>query len=89
MAGKTVILSCKDDPDHLNGAPFIIEDWQINVFGKSWMFCDGNPAALKYAIRSSMAGLPLDNEVVYGKDARTGLGHIVHISELTEAEEKP
>lgn len=44
------------------------------------MFCDGNPACMKYAIRSAFAGLPTDNNVVYGKVG--GFGHIVHVSEL-------
>lgn len=82
LAGKTVILNCKPDPDNLNGQQFVIEDWQENVFGKSWMFCDGNPACLKYAMRSVMSGLPMDNEVVYGKVGP--FGHLIHVSELGE-----
>lgn len=85
LAGKTVILNCKSDPDNLNGQEFVIEDWWENVSGKSWMLCNGNPACLKYAMRGSMAGLPTDNEVVYGK---VGLfGHLIHVSELGEVVE--
>lgn len=85
LAGKTVILKCKPDPDNLNGQKFVVEDWQINVLGKSWMICNGNPAALKYAMRSAFAKLPIDDEVVYGKVG--AFGHIVHVSELGEVVE--
>jgi hypothetical protein len=84
LAGKEVKLKCLNDRIGLNGSRFIIEDWQSNVFGKSWMFCDGNPAALQYAVRLVMAGLPIDNNVVYGHSAETGLGHIIHVSEIVE-----
>ena len=46
------------------------------------MFCDGNPACLKYAVRSAFAMLPTDDNVLYGKV--NGLGHLVHISEVIE-----
>lgn len=82
LAGKTVILNCGADPDNLNGQEFVVEDWHINVMGKSWMFCDGNPACLKYAMRSAMSGLPTNNEVVYGKVGP--FGHLIHVSELGE-----
>jgi hypothetical protein len=77
LAGKTVRLNCADK---LNGQEFVVEDYWENIAGKSWMFCDGNPACIKYAIRSAFAGLPTDNNVVYGKVG--GIGHIVHVSEL-------
>ncbi len=82
LAGKTVFLRCKSDPDHLDGQEFIVEDWWINVAGRSWMSCDGNPGCLKYAIRSAMAGLPIDDEVVYGHVG--AFGHLVHESELVD-----
>ena len=82
LAGKTVILKCKPCPQELNGKEFVVEDWQENVFGKSWMMCNGNPACLHYAVRSTFADLPLDNNVVYGKVG--AFGHIVHESELGE-----
>jgi hypothetical protein len=83
LAGKVVVLKCKTDPDGLNGQKFVVEDWWQNVAGKSWMFCDGNPACLKYAMRSALSGLPTDNNVVYGKVG--SFGHLVHESELGEA----
>lgn len=77
LAGKTVRLNCADE---LNGQEFVVEDYWENIAGRSWMFCDGNPACIKYAIRSAFAGLPTDNNVVYGKVG--GFGYIVHVSEL-------
>ena len=82
LAGKTVKLNCKPTPENLDGQEFVIEDWWENVAGKSWMFCNGNPACLEYAIRSAFAGLPTDDEVVYGKVC--SYGHLVHVSELGE-----
>lgn len=64
-----------------NPFEFRIEDWNDRVFGESWMDLVGHPAALGYAMRSAIGGLPLDNDVVYGKDER-GLGHLVHVSEI-------
>jgi hypothetical protein len=82
LAGKTVILNCKPCPDNLNGQQFEIEDYWENVAGKSWMDCNGNPACLKYAMRSAFAGLPMNNNVVYGKVGP--FGHLIHESELGE-----
>jgi hypothetical protein len=82
LAGQTVILKCKEDPDKLNGKEFVIEDWWMNVSGKSWMFAAGNPACLKYAIRSAIAELPINNKVIYGKIG--SFGHLIHESELGE-----
>ena len=62
------------------GAVIRIEDWWDRVAGKSWMDCNGNPAALVYAMRSVDNDLPADDEVLYGKI--NGLGHLIHISEL-------
>jgi hypothetical protein len=86
LAGKTVTINSKAaDPVQgavVPGAEYRIEDYwdSERVFGKSWMFSDGNFAALHYAMRSAAANLPLDDEVVYGKIG--AFGHIVHISEL-------
>lgn len=78
LSGQTV--------DLIDGAPadkLAIEDWQDRVFGQSWMYATGNPAALNYAMRSAGLGLPIDDNVVYGKDPN-GLGHIVHVSEFQD-----
>lgn len=58
----------------------LIEDTVMKVMGGSWMFQQGNPACLKYAIRAADEGLPTDDKVYYGKIGV--LGEIVHISEL-------
>jgi hypothetical protein len=82
LAGETVVLNCKPDPDNLNGQEFVVEDWWENIAGQSWMFCAGNPACLKYAMRSAFSDLPTDNNVVYGKAG--SFGHLIHESELGE-----
>lgn len=61
----------------LSGFTFHVEDWWDRVAGKSWKFCDGNPACIDYALRERT---PLDDEVLYGKIG--GLGKLVHISQL-------
>ena len=72
-----------------NGLPegdFIAEDYWINIPPyKSWKVSDGNPTALNYALRIALAGIPLDDRVVYGKI--DGLGFLVHESELILPEE--
>jgi hypothetical protein len=83
LKNQVVILNENaQDPNGevLPGTEFRIEDYWDTLTGKSWMYSDGNPAALKYAMRSGMSGLPLDNEVVYGKIG--AFGHLVHISEI-------
>lgn len=71
LAGKTVKAL---------GEEYRLEDWWDVLTGGSWMNADGNPAAMNYAVRSAVAGLPLDDEVVYGKVG--AFGHLVHVSEL-------
>jgi hypothetical protein len=80
LAGQTVTL-VSSDPS-FNGQQYRIEDWWENVYGQSWMTSEGNPACLKYAMRSVFCALPMDNEVVYGKIG--GIGHLVHVNELGE-----
>lgn len=82
LAGRTVRLKMPKEATGAltDGVEFRIEDWQDRVFGKSWMVCDGNPAAMIYGMRSGFAGLPTDDDVVYGKVG--AFGHIVHASEL-------
>lgn len=71
----------------VTGAPFEVEGWQDALFGKSWMDCEGNPAALVYAMRSAFAELPTNDDVVYGHV--NGLGMMLHSSELGEVIEAP
>lgn len=62
--------------------PYLVEDWWDRVSGQSWQISVGNPAAIQYALRGGIAGLPYDDEVVYGKVDH--LGHIIHVSEIKE-----
>ena len=77
-ANQTVKINAVNDINGISNVPFVVEDWWINVSGRSWMICNGNPACLEYAMRS--VGLPIDNEVVYGKSG--DLGYLVHNSEI-------
>lgn len=85
LAGQTVTVT-PAFPLSTHPAPgpvtFRVEDWDDRVFGKSWMVNDGNAASMAYAVRSAMGRLPIDNEVVYGK-CPSGMGHLVHVSEIT------
>ena len=78
-AGKTTTIAVGE----FAGQPYRIEDYWDRVGGKSWMYMNGNPACLNYAVRSAIAGLPLDDEVLYGKIGM--FGHLIHISELKES----
>jgi hypothetical protein len=85
LAGKTVTVHPVEPIQVLvDGAEFQVEDWWDTLTGGSWMFADGNPACLGYAMRSGFSGgkIPLDNEVLYGKV--NGLGYLVHVSEIEE-----
>lgn len=67
---------------NFGGSKILIEDWWDRVSGKSWMFAQGNPACLVYAMRTGFSKIPvpIDDEVLYGKI--NNLGHLIHISEL-------
>lgn len=84
----TLAKSVETNLDTLpEGSLFQVEDYWDRITGGSWMNAEGNPAALVYAVRSAIAGLPTDNEVVYGK--AHGLGVLVHVSELGEPPAAP
>jgi hypothetical protein len=85
FAGETVNIEPKSPIPNFTGSKFRVEEWWDKLTGKSWMFSDGNPAALMFAMRSGMSGLPLDDEVVYGHD-EASIGHLVHVSELVKPE---
>lgn len=86
LAGSTVKLKndIKDPYAGLipAGSNYNVEDYWINVAGMSWMDAVGNPAALNYALRSTLAGLPMNDDVLYGKIQ--GLGFLIHTSEIQE-----
>lgn len=90
LAGKTVKIKAHvTHPQNPNfgGSDYRVEDWNDRVIGKSWMYADGNPAALVYAMRTGTASheVPIDDEVLYGKVG--SFGHLVHISEIEEIKE--
>ena len=88
LAGKTVLLKLKLTDYRsgiIEGQGFRIEDWWDKLTGKSWGASAGNPAAMKYAIRAGVSGLPTDDKVVYGKIG--GFDHLIHESELGEVVE--
>ncbi len=75
-------LTCRE----LGNQVFRVEDWWENVYGRSWMVANGNPAAMSYAVRIGMKGtVPFDNDVLYGKIG--GMGYLIHVSELCLEEE--
>ena len=89
LAGK--IVHIKEEVTHpqvpdFGGSAYYVEDWWDRVHGESWMFCDGNPACLIYAVRTSLseAPIPTDDEVLYGKIGP--FGHLVHITEIKDGE---
>jgi hypothetical protein len=89
LAGKTVKLTINPEKREfpvvaeLEDQEYLIEDWWDRLTGGSWMWAKGNPAALKYGMRSGIIDLPCDDEVVYGHTPNH-LGHLVHESELGE-----
>jgi len=84
FAGKLVtIKEGTVDPAQdlvVGGAIYRVEDWWDLLTGKTWAESEGNFAAMHYGFRLGANGLPMDNEVVYGKIGN--LGHIVHVSEI-------
>ena len=84
-AGMTVKTKATVGPDILTGfdlssKEFVIEDWWENVYGAPWTAANGNPAAMSYAFRVGLKGLPINNEALYGKIGM--MGYIFHVSEL-------
>jgi len=91
LKNKTVRLCLKSHPHPMGpqeSEPFIIEDWWINIAGKSWKLCNGNPGCLIYAMRAGYARMPSDDEVVYGHSKTTRLGHLIHVSEIRRGDDK-
>jgi hypothetical protein len=86
LSGKTVHLSSvATDPVReivVPGAEYRIIDWWDNLGQGSWKDNGHNFACTHYALRATLAGLPLDDEVVYGHIG--AYGHIVHVTELGE-----
>lgn len=72
QAGQYVIVDAGKGPFE-----YRIEDWWDRLTGGSWMYAEGNPACLAYAIRTA-GRTPIDDEVVYGD------GMLVHVTEIKE-----
>lgn len=84
LAGQTVTITPAAAVfGHADTTPFglRIEDWNDRSFGRSWMDMERHPASLAYALRATLGHLPLDNEVVYGKDD-FGRSHLIHTNEI-------
>lgn len=81
-AGQVVKL--RADAHVIGGQDYRIEDYWDRVAGKSWMVSNGNPACMKYAMRTGMSArsIPNDDEVLYGKIG--GIGELIHISEISD-----
>lgn len=62
------------------GTEYHVEGYWDDVTGGSWMHANGNVAALNYALRAGHAGLPADDDVLYGKIG--ALGVLIHVSEI-------
>ena len=67
-------------PGELAGRHFRIEGWWDHLSGASWRDADGNAAALQYAVRAMIKGLPVNDDVVYGKVGP--LGYLLHVTEV-------
>ena len=82
LSGKTIIISSRDK--NLDGKKVRIEDWCCNLSGKLCTDnCNANNrACMNYILREDECDLPMDNNVVYTKDIKTGLGYIIHSSEI-------
>ena len=78
LAGMTVTIKS----GYFKGEEYRIEDWFDRVTGFSWMFAEGHPACMDYAMRAAVDKLPTDDEVLYGKIG--AFGKLVHISEIEE-----
>ncbi|MGL5712228.1 MAG: hypothetical protein ACRCX2_04360 [Paraclostridium sp.] len=80
LKGKTVTIK----NGTYKGQEYVVEDyWHlIQEEGKSWYNCNGNPACIKYGIRSAKEHLPIDDEVLYGKIGWSG--ELIHLSEIID-----
>lgn len=75
----TVMINDRTAPQNVP-LEYVVEGYWDEITGKSWMWSDGNIAAMNYGMRSGLKGLPVDDEVLYGKIG--ALGYLVHVSEI-------
>ena len=77
LAGSVVSISFVGE-SHL--FEFHLEDWWDRVSGKSWRVAPTVLVEWKYASYVEAHGMPLDDDVVYGKSH--GVSLLVHVSEI-------
>lgn len=79
LQGKRVLI--KDTCDQYAGQEFHVEDWWDRVGGASWKTMTTNPACVGYLLRlAGNSGIPVDDEVLYGKIGP--FGYLIHVSEI-------
>ena len=60
---------------------YVLEGLWIELTGKSWMFSEGNPACIEYAIRSGAEGdSRFDDDVYYGHIGN--FGKLIHKDQI-------
>lgn len=64
---------------------FVLEATDVEAFGVSWRLTRTSAPAFNYALRRAADQLPVEGVVYYG--TITGLGELVHESELEEITE--
>lgn len=69
-------------------ARYRVDDWWDKLTGMSWQDSNGNPAAMSYAMRAAVS-MPWDDDVIYGTNLDSNMGHLVHISELDTTHKDP
>lgn len=92
LAGKTITVKLRGAPHQRlhDGVELIVEDWwsiahEENELGfLPRLLSSRSPAAINYIVRAEIAGIPLDDDVIYGKvfEGPLGLGYIIHSSEI-------
>jgi len=88
LAGATVSVTFSAPhfqmPSDKQTIEFAVEDWWDRLGGESWKDTH-NFATSVYGSRivaDPLSRVPVDDEVLYGHDKATGLGHLVHVSEV-------
>jgi hypothetical protein len=71
--------------DNTDPVEYRVEGYWDEITGRSWMFAGSNVGAIGYAVRVGVGGLPIDDNVLYGKVG--SLGYLVHVSEVIDGPE--
>jgi hypothetical protein len=66
------------------GSELLVEGYWDEVTKKTWLRSanEGNIGATIYSVRVLTTGLSMNNEVLYTHYLKSGLGHLVNISEV-------